>query len=131
MNKLIWLLILIFVVWGVKSLYQQWENVKDPEAQEQSEASKASDTLPGLPPELESGLHAAKQGGAESLKAWLDRYGHLVQDPRLADIQLDYVILVSSRDPSEARKLFRQVKQRTPESSPVYPRIRQLSNTYE
>lgn len=58
-------------------------------------------------------------------------YRRTVADPRLASIELDYVVLVAREDIAEARKVFAQVKQRTPPASLVYPRIKQLEKTYD
>jgi hypothetical protein len=54
-----------------------------------------------------------------------------VKDPRLAWIELDYVVMLSPSDPVEAKKLFAQIKKRTPADSPIMPRIRSLEKTYE
>jgi hypothetical protein len=55
----------------------------------------------------------------------------MVQDPRKAWIELDYCIAVAREDPAEAKRAFASVKNRTPQSSPVWPRIKQLEKTYE
>jgi len=44
---------------------------------------------------------------------------------------LDYIVLISSTNPQEARRLFTVVKQRTPTNSPVYPRVKLLEKTYQ
>ena len=91
------------------------------------------DSLPGLPYQLEQPLHDAQAAGPERFKIFLDglkRYPD-VKDPRLAWIQLDYVVMISNRDPIEAKKLFAEIKKRTPADSPVMPRIRALAKTYE
>ena len=54
-----------------------------------------------------------------------------MKDPRLAWIELDYVVLISSTDPVQAKKIYRQVKQRTPADSPIYLRLRAMEKTYE
>jgi hypothetical protein len=61
----------------------------------------------------------------------MKNYGRLVQDPRKAWIELDYCVLVSHEDLPEARRVFAEVKARTPESSPVWPRIKDLQKVYE
>ena len=55
----------------------------------------------------------------------------MVQDPRKAWIELDYCVLVSREDLSEARRVFAEVKKRTPPSSPVWPRVKDLEKVYE
>jgi hypothetical protein len=39
--------------------------------------------------------------------------------------------MISVKDPVEAKKIFAEVKKRTPPDSPIYPRIKLLSKTYE
>jgi hypothetical protein len=53
-----------------------------------------------------------------------------VRDPRLAEIELNYVVLVSRTNPSEAKQVFQAVKKRTPKTSPLYDRIKRLDATY-
>jgi len=88
-------------------------------------------TLPGLPANLELSLQAAQKQGAAGLKNWFKLYRPYVSDPRLAALELDYIVLISSSNPQEARQLFAAVKQRTPTNSPVFPRIKQLEKTYQ
>ena len=52
-------------------------------------------------------------------------------DPRLAWIELDYVVEVAPSDPAAARKVFAQVKARLTPTSPVYSRMQQLEKPYE
>jgi hypothetical protein len=54
-----------------------------------------------------------------------------VSDPRLAAIELDYIVLIGSTNPQEARRLFTAVKQRTPPNSPIYERVKRLEKTYQ
>src|SRR5207237_900362 len=74
-------------------------------------------------------LKAAQAQGAASLKAWLDRYGSHIRDPRLGDIELDYALLLSRANPGEAKRVFSTVKARTPPNSPLYPRVKRLDAT--
>lgn len=87
--------------------------------------------LPGMVPSLEASLDSAQKLGATGLRNWLTRYGKTVKDPRLAWIELDYVVLVTREDTAEAKKVFARVKQRIQPNSPVYPRIKKLERTYE
>jgi len=89
------------------------------------------EALAGLPDNFAPSLDAAQKQGASALKAWLDRYARFVQDPRLAAIQLDYVVLVSRDDPREAKRVFEEVKARVPANSPLAERIKRLAKTYE
>jgi|SRR5438128_112315 len=138
MKQLLAILLIIGALWGCKQLYRYWEQVKArKEAEDRGGAppptavSAAPSALPGLPANLEASLQAAQKQGAAGLKNWLKLYRSYVSDPRLAAIELDYLVLVSSSNPQEARTLFAAVKQRTPTNSPVFPRIKQLERTYQ
>ena len=87
--------------------------------------------LAGMAPSLEGTLEASQRRGAVGLRDFLTRYRNTIRDPRLAWIELDYVVLVASQDPAEAKRVFTNVKNRTPPSSQVYDRIKQLEKTYE
>ena len=84
-----------------------------------------------MPGELEASLNLAQSRGAGGLHDWLGAYGSRLQDPRLAWIQLDYVVLVARSDPAEARLVFNAVRQRVKPESPVYDRVKQLEPTYQ
>jgi hypothetical protein len=134
MTKLIAVLILLVVVFGGWELFFYWEKVKNEQEVQQKHAAAAvvtEDQLSGLPQPMESSLKAAEAQGAVGLGNWLKTYGRVVQDPRKAWIELDYCLLISKDNPSEARRLFAEVKNRTPESSPIWPRIKKLENAYE
>ncbi|MBM3839797.1 MAG: hypothetical protein FJ398_17865 [Verrucomicrobia bacterium] len=89
-----------------------------------------SANLTGLPPLLESALQAAQRQGANGLRDFLNRYRFSIQDPKLAAIELDYVVLVSLQDPAEAKRVFKAVQARTPTWSPIYQRIKSLEKNY-
>jgi hypothetical protein len=136
MRYLIGLLLIIGALWVGKQILTEWERVKakkdvedgrEPATQNQSTPA----VLPGLPASLESSLQTAQKQGAASLKTWLKNYRSYVTDPRLAAIELDYVVLVSQGNPQEAKQIFAAIKQRTPTNSLVYPRIKQLEKTYQ
>ena len=138
MRQLIGILLILGAIWGCKELYRYWEEVKArKEAEDRggrppptSEVATPT-ALPGLPANLEPSLQAAQKQGAAGLKNWLKLYRPYVSDPRLAAIELDYIVLISSSNPQEARQLFAAIKQRTPTNSPIFPRIRQLEKTYQ
>ena len=138
MRQFLALLLIIGAIWGGKQLYNYWETVKAKKETEDragapppATATAASAVLPGLPANLEAALQAAQKQGAAGLKNWLNLYRPYVSDPRLAAIELDYIVLISSTNPQEARRLFTLVKQRTPTNSPIYPRVKQLERTYQ
>ena len=135
MTKLIAIFIIIAALYGGWELFLYWDKVKHEEdvARKQASSSLITDgaQLPGLPQQYEAGLQAAQKQGASALKGWLKNYGIRAQDPRKAWIELDYCVLVAREDPAEARRVFASVKARTPSSSLVWPRIKQLEKTYE
>lgn len=135
MKALIAILIIVGAAYGGWQIYSYWvdtkakHNAKEPAAAAQPQVDGSQ--LPGLPPTLEGPLAAAYGQGASGLRPFLTRYGKTISDPRLASIEMDYVVLVARENPGEAKKVFARVKQRTPSPSPVYPRVKQLEKTYE
>jgi hypothetical protein len=134
MTKLIAVAFILLVLFGGWHLFLYWEKLNDEQQAKQKQAAAAvvsEDQLPGLPEKLGPSLQAAKKQGAAALKKWLKDFGYLVQDPRKAWIELDYCVIVSHQDLTEARRVFAEVKARTSESSPLWPRIKQLEKTYQ
>jgi hypothetical protein len=133
-TKLIAIVILLAVLYGGWELFFYWERVKNEEVTEKKQAAAAvvvEDSLTGVPQPLEAGLKAAESQGAGALGNWLKLYGRSIQDPRKAWIELDYCLLISREDPAEAKRLFAEIKKRTPDTSPVMPRIKKLEKAYE
>ncbi|MBI3850824.1 MAG: hypothetical protein HY298_11200 [Verrucomicrobia bacterium] len=134
MTKVISVFVIVLVLYGGWELFLYWEKVRDEKESSRKAATAAQvvpEQLPGMPYTLEPTLQAAQKGGAAGLKNWLRQYRSKVTDPRLAWIELDYVVLVARDDPAEARRVFAGVKQRTTPASPVYERVKQLEKTYE
>jgi hypothetical protein len=134
MTKVIAAFIIIIVLWGGWELFLYWDKVSHEEETKQKQDAAAmviGDQLPGLPYQLETSLQNARKKGAIGLKTWLKTNDRSVEDPRKAWIELDYCVAVAREDPSEAKRVFAQVKKRTPPSSPVWPRLKQLEKAYE
>jgi hypothetical protein len=135
MTKWITILIIAVVLYGGWQLFLYYDRVKSEDEETQKKAAATENISPqqlsGMPNQLESSLDAAQKQGAAGLRNWLKVYGPSIQDPRKAWIQLDYCVDVSREDPAEARRVFAEVKGRTPDSSPVWKRIKQLEKTYE
>jgi hypothetical protein len=134
MTKLIAALIILAALFGGWELFFYWEKIKNEEEVQKKQAAATvvtEDQLTGLPRQLEPSLKAAEAQGAVGLRNWLKTYGRVVEDPRKAWIQLDYCLLISRDDPSEAKQVFAEVKKRTTEASPVWPRIKKLEKAYE
>ena len=126
--------IVIAVAAGGYQLFEYWEKVQDEKDTQQKNAAASvinPDSLPGLPNGYDVSLRAAQQNGATALGNWLKLYGPGVQDPRKAWIQLDYVLLITRENPQEAKRIFNEVKDRTPPSSPVWPRMHDLEKSYQ
>lgn len=123
MTKLITVLIIIAALWGGWQLFLYWDKVKNEDevaAKKKAQTEITSgDQLPGMPFQLENSYQAAKKQGATAVKNWLKINGRSVQDPRKAWIELDYCIAVSREDPSEAKRVYGEVRNRTPQNSLV------------
>ena len=133
-KTLIIAVIVVAVALGGWQLFEYWERVQDEKfnAEKNAAASVVNpDTLQGLPGGYDVSLRAAQQQGATALGNWLKLYGPAVQDPRKAWIQLDYVLLITRENPQEAKRIFNEVKDRTPPSSPVWPRVHDLEKSYQ
>jgi hypothetical protein len=136
MKVLIGVLIALVVGIGGYKLFQHWEAVNERRGLEEKAARGADinpDQLPGLPWQLVQKLRDAKQAGPASVKNFIEYCKRVpdVKDPRLAWIELDYVVMITSTDPVEAKKIFHAVKQRTPEDSPIQPRLKAMAKNYE
>jgi hypothetical protein len=134
MTKLIAAAIIIVVLWGGWHLFLYWETVRDAEEIARKEAVSSQiipEHLPGMPQQLESSLKAAQRRGPAAMREWFKNYGRLIEDPRRAWIELDYCGMIFRENPAEARRVFAEVRDRTPPSSPVWPRIKALEQSYD
>ena len=134
MTKVIAAFIIIVVLYVGWELFLYWDKVSHEEETKQKQDAAAmviGDQLLGLPNQLETSLQNARKQGAAALKSWLKTYGQRVEDPRKAWIELDYCVAVARQDPAEAKRVFAQVKERTPPTSQVWPRLKQLEKAYE
>jgi hypothetical protein len=127
-------LVIVGLSIGGYNIWQYWGHYKNSDSNSQQPAyvpPPPGDSFPGMPSSLEATYQASKARGVAGLRDFIKEYGNSVSDPRLASIQLDYVILLAQSDPSEAKRIFNQVKNRTQSDSPVYSRVQQLAKTYE
>lgn len=134
MKALIAIVIIVAAAMGGWKIYSHWLDLKEKEKEKKKTEevqTVAATQLPGMVPQLEPFLEAAQRQGASGLRQFLTKYKKTIADPRLASIELDYVVLVANDDPAEARKTFARVKQRIPRESPVYARIKQLEKAYQ
>ena len=121
------------VLLGAWQLWEYWDKVNHEKQKAQQESGQLQDsrTFEGMPPQLEQPLEQARQKGPETFKQWLDHNRPLIKDPRLAAIELDYVVAITRSSPVEAKRIFADVKNRIPETSPLYRRIRAMEKTYQ
>jgi hypothetical protein len=135
MTKLIGVLIVAAVLFVGYQLFLYWDRVKNEEERARKEAAAkvitSGDQLQGMPYQLQATYQNAEKQGAAGIRAFLKAYGSSLQDPRKAWIELDYCQHISRENPAEARRLFAEVKARTPPESPITPRIKQLERTFE
>ena len=132
MNKLLWILLLVGLVWGVTKFAGYYNRVKkESERDSRTEEVAAVSALPQLSPAVEQSLQQASAGGAASLKAWLDRFGPSIPEPRRSAIELDYVQLLARSDPAGARRKFQEVRAKVAADSPIYDRIKKLEKTFQ
>jgi len=136
MKILISILIVLAVSIGGYKLWEHWNAVKEEGIVARKAAAGADinpDTLAGLPHQLQNKVREAQQAGPETFKRFIDSCKRFpdVKDPRLAWMELDYMVMISSTDPVEAKRIFFDVKKRTPTDSPIYPRIKALEKSYE
>jgi hypothetical protein len=87
--------------------------------------------LPGMPPQLAASLEVAEGRGPVTLKKWIEINRKNLRDPKLGDIELDYAVSVFRQDSSEARAVYKNVKERTPAHSPLQARLKRLQHTFE
>src|ERR1043166_258539 len=135
MTKLIAALVVIGALFVGWRLFVYWDDVSHERESVRQQAAAAEivrgDQLPGVPDQLGKGLNTAESQGASGLRNWLKTYGSAVKDPAKAWIELDYCVAVTREDPAEAKRVFKDVKNRLTKSSPVWPRLEKLSKTYE
>jgi hypothetical protein len=135
MTKLIAALIIAAVLFVSYQLFLYWDRVKNAEETARKEAAAkvitSGDQLQGMPYQLNEIYRNAEKQGATGIRAFLKGYGASIQDPRKAWIELDLCQLISRENPAEARRIYAEVKGRTPPDSPVTPRIKQLERTFQ
>jgi hypothetical protein len=144
MTKLLILLVGLLLILGVWRLAEYWETIEydrqhyqDRNYQGKNQPKETvqifrPESLPGMPPQLQSSLEAAQRQGPAALGKWLRTYDSCLTDPRKAWIELDYCVMIAPTQPKEARRIFALIRDRyPPDDSPVGQRIRQLSRSYE
>ena len=133
MTKLISALIIVVVIYCGWQLFQYWEKVANEEAIKKREAAAQLNpaALPGMTYQLEQSYQTAQQQGVTAMRNWLKTHDKDLQDPRKAWLELDFCVAITRDDPTEARRIFKAVKDRTPPNSPIQPRLKQLEGSYQ
>lgn len=116
--------------WSVYQNTQGKDSSSSPSSSSGAAVAVTENDMPKLHPAMEESLRKAKQRGPAALKQWLAANGRAVPDPRLAWVQLEYVVLVGGRDIGEARRVFAEVKSRVPTNSVIMPRIQKLEPSF-
>lgn len=86
--------------------------------------------LPGLPAELEASLAAAQLEGAKAFRRWIAQHRAEIAEPRLTEVELDFVVLTGRTDGGEARGVLNLIKGRIKPDHPQYKRFQQLDTAY-
>jgi hypothetical protein len=133
MKPLIVILIVVGVIFGGWKIWDYWDTVSQQKEAAEKIPEVSEDQMGRMTTELENSLQEARKKGASGMKEWLKKYqkSPKIPEPRLAWIKLDYVLMASQSEPLEAKKVFAEVKESTPPSSPVYPRIKKLEKSYQ
>lgn len=135
MKALVSILIVLAVLFAGWKIWVYWDEQYSEKEKTERAANKEirPDQLEGLNQRYEQSLREAQDKGALSLKEWLTqaKATSLIKDPRLAWVELDYVVMVATDNPVEAKKVFADIKRRIPTDSPIYPRIKSLERNFE
>ena len=132
MTKLISIFVVIVVIFSGWHFFQYWKQVRDEEEQQKVEKTINGDALAGMPTyELDRMYQASRAKGPAVVREWLKAHGAVVKDPRRAWIELDFVVSIMRDNPAEARQVFSSVKSRLKETSPVWPRMKELEKSIQ
>ncbi len=125
-------LVLLAVLIIAMAVWRAWDYYAHLNLEPGQGPTAGTGAFPHLDAKIQKALADARNKGPASYKAALDRYKNLgwLSDPWLANYQLDYAVIIAINDPSEARKVFSEVAERTRPDSPVYPRVEQLRPTF-
>jgi hypothetical protein len=142
MKFLIWLMILGAALWVGRQGHDAWLRVKKAPKDQSTVIQPAGGApgqqqpapagpLPGMPDTMEAGFQAARSAGAVPLKQWLDKNRRFIRDPRLAAIELDYVVMIGTVNRGEARRVLTELSSRLSSDSPVYERYKKLHDSFQ
>lgn len=86
--------------------------------------------LPGLPAGLEESLATAQREGANAFRRWMAQHRVEIAEPRLTEIELDFVVLTGRTSGTEARGVLNLIKKRIKPDHPQHKRFQQLDEAY-
>jgi hypothetical protein len=115
---------------GIKFSAYFRKSLQEAEQKVEGPPRYAPGKLPGLPAELEPAFEEAEKRGLDGLRDFLRQHRSEIEDPRLADIQMDYVVLVGRANPAEARRVLADIRPRLAATSRAYKRFEQLEKVY-
>jgi hypothetical protein len=131
MTRVIWVFILLALAFCGWRGYKYWESYQSGNREKETVVEVRAENLPGIPPHLHSTYQAARDKGPNVMREWLKVHGDKLKDPAKGWIELDFCVAVYRYNPSEARRIFNEVKERTQESSPVWPRVKEMERTFQ
>jgi hypothetical protein len=130
MRQILTVLLIVAAIWGGwRFLTHVKKEMVELERRDTS-GRYAPGKLPGLPAELETSLATARQEGAPGLRRWLFQHRAEIQEPRLTEVELDYVVLAGRTSGTEARQVLDLIKQRIKPDHPLHKRFQQLDTAY-
>ncbi len=130
MRQVLTVLLIVAAIWAGIKFFDFARREVTRHEQSAGAPRYAPGKLPGLPAELEDSLAAAQRGGADAFREWLARHRAQIAEPRLTEIELDFVVLTGRTHPAEARGVLNLIKQRIRPDHPQYRRFEQLDRAY-
>ena len=130
MRQFLTVVLVVAALWAGWRFVEYSRETMRREEQRDTSGRYAPGKVPGLPAELEASLATAQQAGAASLQRWLAQHRAEIAEPRLTEIELDYVVLVGRTSGTEARRVLDQIKARIPRDHPLHKRFAQLDAAY-
>jgi hypothetical protein len=135
MKAAIWIAVIVLLIMGAYKGCEFYEKHSIEQAEIAATLARRDvnpATLAGMDRGLEQLYKDAQAKGLPGLRDFLQSYRNTtyLTDPKLAWIELDYVVLQAARDPADARKVFQQVRSRLQPGSPVYWRMKDLEGSF-
>lgn len=130
MRQFLTVVLVLAAVWGGWRFYHYVQDEIRSHEQRDTSGRYAPGKLPGLPAELEGALASAQAEGPVALQRWLAAHRAEIAEPRLTEIELDYVVLAGRTSAAEARRVLDQIGARIARTHPLHRRFEQLNAAY-